>query len=178
MGAKLVREVAQKTQDKTGDGTTTATLLAQAIITEGLKNITSGANPIEIKRGIDAAVTTVVEYIGSMSTPVKDREKILQVATVSANNDEEIGKLISDAMEKVGYGGLISDTPIPWVARSSATYSSMSRASSSVIRPEPSAASRVCLAYSGLRLWNGPSSRVGIRMLSAIAARIFGPKFK
>ncbi|WML66882.1 MAG: Thermosome subunit [Methanoregula sp. SKADARSKE-2] len=108
MGAKLVKEVAQKTQDKTGDGTTTATLLAQAIITEGLKNITSGANPIEIKKGIDAAVSTVVRYIGSMSTPVKDREKIIQVATISANNDEEIGKLISEAMEKVGYGGLIS----------------------------------------------------------------------
>jgi len=108
MGAKLVKEVAQKTQDKTGDGTTTATLLAQAIITEGLKNITSGANPIEIKRGIDAAVAAVVKHISSMSTPVKDREKILQVATISANNDEEIGKLIADAMEKVGYGGLIS----------------------------------------------------------------------
>ncbi len=108
MGAKLVKEVAQKTQDKTGDGTTTATLLAQAIITEGLKNITSGANPIEIKKGIDAAVSAVVTYIGSMSTPVKDREKIIQVATISANNDEEIGRLISDAMEKVGYGGLIS----------------------------------------------------------------------
>jgi chaperonin GroEL len=108
MGAKLVKEVAQKTQDKTGDGTTPATLLAQAIITEGLKNITSGANPIEIKRGIDAAVAAVVKHIGSISTPVKEREKILQVATISANNDEEIGKLIADAMEKVGYGGLIS----------------------------------------------------------------------
>ncbi|OPY37062.1 MAG: Thermosome subunit [Methanoregula sp. PtaU1.Bin051] len=108
MGAKLVKEVAQKTQDKTGDGTTTATLLAQAIVTEGLKNITSGANPIEVRRGIDAAVGAAVQYIGSMSTPVKDREKILQVATISANNDEEIGRLISDAMEKVGYGGLIS----------------------------------------------------------------------
>jgi len=108
MGAKLVKEVAQKTQDLTGDGTTTATLLAQAIITEGLKNITSGANPIEIKRGIDAATAAVVAYIKAMSSPVKDREKIIQVATISANNDEEIGRLISDAMEKVGYGGLIS----------------------------------------------------------------------
>jgi len=108
IGAKLIKEVAQKTQDKTGDGTTTATILAQAILTEGLKNITSGANPIEIKRGIDAAVGKAVEYIGSTSVPVKDRERILQVATVSANNDEEIGKLISDAMEKVGYGGLIT----------------------------------------------------------------------
>jgi len=108
IGAKLVKEVAQKTQDKTGDGTTTATLLAQAILTEGLKNITSGANPIEIKRGIDTAIAAAVGYIGSTSVPVKGREGILQVATVSANNDEEIGKLISDAMEKVGYGGLIT----------------------------------------------------------------------
>ncbi len=108
IGAKLVKEVAQKTQDTTGDGTTTATLLAQAILTEGLKNITSGANPIEIKRGIDAAVAKVVEYIKSTSVPVKDRDGILQVATISASNDEEIGNLIADAMEKVGYGGLIT----------------------------------------------------------------------
>ncbi|MDD4126958.1 MAG: chaperonin GroEL [Methanomicrobium sp.] len=108
MGAKLVKEVAQKTQDKTGDGTTTATLLAQSIITEGLKNITSGANPIEIKKGIDAAVNAVVDYISSVSIPVNDREKIISVATISANNDEVIGKLIADAMDKVGYGGLIS----------------------------------------------------------------------
>ncbi|MDD2472968.1 MULTISPECIES: chaperonin GroEL [unclassified Methanoculleus] len=108
IGAKLVKEVAQKTQDKTGDGTTTATLLAQAILTEGLKNISSGANPIEIRRGIDAAVTATVEYIRSTSAPVRDRDKVLQVATISANNDEEIGKLIADAMDKVGYGGLIT----------------------------------------------------------------------
>ena len=108
IGAKLVKEVAQKTQDKTGDGTTTATLLAQAILTEGLKNISSGGNPIEIKRGIDAAVAAAVDYIKSVSVPVNDRERIVQVATISANNDEEIGRLISDAMEKVGYGGLIT----------------------------------------------------------------------
>jgi chaperonin GroEL len=108
IGAKLVKEVAQKTQDKTGDGTTTATLLVQAILTEGLKNITSGGNPIEIKRGIDAAVSAAVDYIKSVSVPVNDRERIVQVATISANNDEEIGRLISDAMEKVGYGGLIT----------------------------------------------------------------------
>jgi len=108
IGAKLVKEVAQKTQDKTGDGTTTATLLVQAILTEGLKNISAGGNPIEIKRGIDAAVASVVDYIKSVSVPVKDRERIVQVATISANNDEEIGRLISDAMEKVGYGGLIT----------------------------------------------------------------------
>ncbi|MBP2134552.1 chaperonin GroEL [Methanomicrobium sp. W14] len=108
MGAKLVKEVAQKTQDNTGDGTTTATLLAQSIITEGLKNITSGANPIEIKKGIDAAVNAVVGHIKSISTPVNDREKIISVATISANNDETVGKLIADAMDKVGYNGLIS----------------------------------------------------------------------
>ncbi len=108
MGAKLVKEVAQKTQDKTGDGTTTATILAQAMLIEGLKNITSGANPIEIKKGIETATTRAVGFIEKMSSPVRDREKILQVATVSANNDEEIGVLIADAMEKVGYNGLIS----------------------------------------------------------------------
>jgi len=108
MGAKLVKEVAQKTQDKTGDGTTTATLLAQSMIVEGLKNITSGANPIEVKKGIDAAVGEAVGYIRKTSVPVKDKAKIVQVATISANNDEEIGKLISEAMEKVGYNGLIS----------------------------------------------------------------------
>ncbi|WP_286879109.1 chaperonin GroEL [Methanoculleus sp. UBA413] len=108
IGAKLVKEVAQKTQDTTGDGTTTATLLAQAILTEGMKNISSGANPVEIKRGIDAAVVKTVENIRSKSVPVKDRDGILQVATISANNDAEIGQLIADAMEKVGYGGLIT----------------------------------------------------------------------
>jgi len=108
IGAKLVKEVAQKTQDRTGDGTTTATLLAQAILNEGLKNVSAGANPIEVKRGIDAAVAATVEYIRSTSVPVKDRDKILQVATISANNDEEIGKLIAEAMDKVGSGGLIT----------------------------------------------------------------------
>ncbi len=108
MGAKLVKEVAQKTQDKTGDGTTTATILAQSIISEGMKNITSGANPIEIKKGIDIAVQSIVEHIQKTSSEVRDKEKIIQVATISANNDEEIGKLISDAMDKVGYNGLIS----------------------------------------------------------------------
>ena len=108
VGAKLVKEVAQKTQDTTGDGTTTATLLAQAILSEGMKNITSGANPVEIRYGIDAAVAKTVEYIRSKSVPIKDRDGILQVATISANNDTEIGQLVADAMEKVGYGGLIT----------------------------------------------------------------------
>lgn len=108
IGAKLVKEVASKTQDTAGDGTTTATVLAQAIITEGLKNVTAGANPIEIKKGIDHAVHKVVDYLKQQSTDVKDKEKIVQVATVSANNDEEIGNLIADAMEKVGNEGVIT----------------------------------------------------------------------
>jgi len=108
MGAKLVKEVATKTQDVAGDGTTTATLLAQAILHKGMKFITVGANPIEIKRGIDKATDAVVKTIKSMSEEVKTKEKITQVATISANNDEEIGNLISDAMEKVGANGVIT----------------------------------------------------------------------
>ncbi|VVB94063.1 Thermosome subunit [uncultured archaeon] len=108
MGAKLVKEVATKTQDVAGDGTTTATLLAQAILHHGMKNITVGANPIEIKRGIDRATEMVVKTIKGMSEEVKSKEKITQVATISANNDEEIGNLISDAMDKVGANGVIT----------------------------------------------------------------------
>ncbi|MCZ7356168.1 MAG: chaperonin GroEL [Candidatus Methanoperedens sp.] len=108
MGAKLVKEVATRTQDVAGDGTTTATLLAQAILHNGMKNITVGANPIEIKRGIDKATETVVKSIKGMSEEVKTKEKITQVATISANNDEEIGNLISDAMDKVGASGVIT----------------------------------------------------------------------
>ncbi len=108
MGAKLVKEVATKTQDVAGDGTTTATLLAQAILHKGIRNITIGANPIEIKRGIDKATETVVKYIKSMSEEVRTKEKITQVATISANNDEVIGNLISDAMDKVGATGVIT----------------------------------------------------------------------
>ncbi|AKB53529.1 MULTISPECIES: chaperonin GroEL [Methanosarcina] len=108
MGAKLVKEVASKTQDNTGDGTTTATLLAQSMIREGLKNISAGANPIDVKKGIEIATEKVVGYLKSKSSEVKGKEKIVQVATVSANNDEEIGNLIADAMEKVGYNGVIT----------------------------------------------------------------------
>ncbi len=108
MGAKLVKEVASKTQDNAGDGTTTATLLAQSMVTEGLKNVTSGANPVEIKKGIEKATQEVVAFLKSKSVDVRDREKIRQVATVSANNDETIGKLIADAMERVGTNGVIT----------------------------------------------------------------------
>ncbi len=108
MGAKLIKEVASKTQDNAGDGTTTAALLTQSMVTEGLKNITSGANPIEVKKGIEKATAKVVEYLKKKSVDVKDKEKITQVGTISANNDEFIGKLIADAMEKVGHDGVIT----------------------------------------------------------------------
>ena len=108
-GAQLVKSVASKTNDDAGDGTTTATLLAQAIITEGLRNVTAGANPMDLKRGIDKAVTKVVESIKAQSETVGDNyDKIEQVATISANNDGEIGKLIADAMRKVTKDGVIT----------------------------------------------------------------------
>lgn len=108
MGAKLVKEVASQTQDKAGDGTTTATVLAQAMITEGLKNIAAGANPVEIKEGIEKATEHVVQFIKLNSSEVKDKHRISQVATISANNDERIGSLIAEAMEKVGNKGVIT----------------------------------------------------------------------
>ena len=108
-GAQLVKSVASKTGDDAGDGTTTATVLAQAICTAGLKNVAAGANPMDLKRGIDKAVAKVVEHIKSQSEQVGDNyEKIEQVATVSANNDSEIGKLIADAMKKVSKDGVIT----------------------------------------------------------------------
>ena len=108
MGAKLIKEVASKTQDDAGDGTTTATLLTQSMVSEGLKNITAGANPIEVKKGIEKATSEVVKFLKEKSIPVKGKEKIKQVATISANNDEVIGGLIADAMEKVGNDGVIT----------------------------------------------------------------------
>jgi chaperonin GroEL len=108
MGAQMVKEVATKTSDLAGDGTTTATVLAQAIFREGLKNVTAGANPMAIKRGIDATVTKVVEELKGLSTPTKGKKEIAQVGTISANNDQEIGNLIADAMEKVGKDGVIT----------------------------------------------------------------------
>ncbi len=108
-GAQLVKSVASKTGDDAGDGTTTATLLAQSIVTEGLKNVTAGANPMDIKRGIDKAVKAVVDFIAKSAEKVDDNyDKIEQVATVSANNDKEIGKLLADAMRKVSKDGVIS----------------------------------------------------------------------
>jgi chaperonin GroEL len=108
IGAKLIKEVASQTQDKAGDGTTTATLLAQQMIREGLKNIAAGSNPIEIKKGIERATEKVVQYLKEKSVPVNTKEQIAQVATTSANNDEYIGNLIADAMEKVGSKGVIT----------------------------------------------------------------------
>ncbi len=108
MGAQMVREVASKTSDVAGDGTTTATVLAQAIYREGLKNVTAGANPMDLKRGIDLAVTKVVEYLKSISRDVEGRNEIAQVGAISANNDKSIGDLIADAMEKVGKDGVIT----------------------------------------------------------------------
>ena len=108
MGAQMVKEVASKTNDVAGDGTTTATLLAEAIYREGLKNLTAGANATALKNGIDKATATVVEAIAKMSKKVKSADEIAQVATISANGDTEIGKMISDAMEKVGKDGTIT----------------------------------------------------------------------
>ena len=108
MGAQLVKEVASKTADDAGDGTTTATVLAQAIFNTGIKNVAAGANPMDLKRGIDKAVQEVVKNLRSQSKDIKDSSEISQVATVSANNDHEIGKMIADAMDKVGKDGVIT----------------------------------------------------------------------
>ena len=108
MGAQLVKEVASNTADAAGDGTTTATVLAHSIFKEGLKNVTAGANPIEIKRGMDKAVQEIINQLKAISKPVADNKSIEQVATISANSDKAIGKLIAEAMEKVGKDGVIT----------------------------------------------------------------------
>src|SRR5215468_3055096 len=108
MGAQMVKEVASKTSDLAGDGTTTATVLAQAMYREGIKNVAAGANPMDLKRGIDKAVETIVEELKKISKPVKSHKEQQQVATISANNDKKIGELIAEAMEKVGKDGVVT----------------------------------------------------------------------
>ena len=108
MGAQMLKEVAEKTSDNAGDGTTTATILAESIYREGLKNVTAGANPMALKRGIDKAVQVVVSELKGLSKPVKDKKEISQVATIAANNDHSIGDRIAEAMEKVGKDGVIT----------------------------------------------------------------------
>lgn len=108
MGAQMVKEVASKTADKAGDGTTTATVLAEAIYSEGLRNVAAGANPLDLKRGMEKAVKQVVSDLAKLCKPIKTKQEIEQVATISANGDKEIGKIIADAMEKVGKDGTIT----------------------------------------------------------------------
>ncbi len=122
IGAQMVKSVSAKTSDVAGDGTTTATVLAEAIFTEGLKNVTAGANAMAVKRGIDKGVNRVIDKLKQMSTPVKGRKEIEQVATVASNHDPEIGKIIADAMEKVGKDGVITveegkslETTVRWI---------------------------------------------------------------
>ena len=108
MGAQLAKEIAEKTKDATGDGTTSAVVLGQAIVTEGLKNVTAGANPVQLRRGIEKATAAVVEKLKELSKPVKGKEEIAQVATVAAANDTEMGKMVAEAMDKVGKDGVIT----------------------------------------------------------------------
>src|SRR5260370_29299109 len=108
MGAQMIKEVASKTSDIAGDGTTTATVLAQAIFRGGLRNVTAGANPMGLQRGIEQAVETVVEELRKMSKSTKDKKEIAQVATIAANNDPTVGSLIAEAMEKVGKDGVVT----------------------------------------------------------------------
>ncbi|HKB53937.1 MAG TPA: TCP-1/cpn60 chaperonin family protein, partial [Ramlibacter sp.] len=109
MGAQMVKEVATKTSDVAGDGTTTATVLAQAIFREGLKSVTSGINPMAIKRGIDRAVEAVIAELKKLSVPTAGKKEIAQVGRISANDDQQIGDLIAEAMEKVGKDGVITE---------------------------------------------------------------------
>ncbi|NCW81648.1 MAG: molecular chaperone GroEL, partial [Betaproteobacteria bacterium] len=107
MGAQMVKEVASKTSDNAGDGTTTATVLAQAIVREGMKYVAAGMNPMDLKRGIDKAVTALIEELKKISKPSTTSKEIAQVGSISANSDEEIGRIIAEAMEKVGKEGVI-----------------------------------------------------------------------
>ena len=108
MGAQLVKDVAQRTNDEAGDGTTTATVLAQGIVREGAKAVAAGANPMDLKRGIDAAVKAAVAHIKKSSKKIKDRDEIAQVGTISANGETEIGDILAEAMERVGDEGVIT----------------------------------------------------------------------
>jgi chaperonin GroEL len=108
MGAQMVKEVASQTSDEAGDGTTTATVLAQSILTEGLKSVAAGMNPMDLKRGIDKAVIAAVAEIKKMATPCEDTKSIAQVGTISANSDEAVGAIIAESMEKVGKEGVIT----------------------------------------------------------------------
>jgi len=122
MGARMVREVASKTSDVAGDGTTTATVMAEAIFTEGLKAVVAGVNPIQMKSGIELAVADIVEKLHKMSIKIKNRDEMANVASIAANNDREIGELLADAMAKVGKDGVITvdegkslTTDVEWV---------------------------------------------------------------
>ena len=122
MGAQMVREVASKTSDVAGDGTTTATVMAEAIFNEGLKAVTAGVNPIQMKNGIEAAVTDICDKLTSMSIKIKNKSEMANVAAIASNNDSEIGSLLADAMEKVGKDGVITvdegkslNTEVEWV---------------------------------------------------------------
>jgi len=108
MGAQMVKEVASQTSDEAGDGTTTATVLAQAVLTEGLKLVAAGINPMDLKRGIDKAVAEAVSHISEMATPCADSKSIAQVGTISANSDAAVGEIIANAMDKVGKEGVIT----------------------------------------------------------------------
>jgi len=108
IGAQLAKEIASKTNDIAGDGTTTATVLGQSIVAEGLKNVTAGANPMALKRGVEKATEKVIDRLRQLATPVTEREQMAQVAAISANNDEAVGELIGEVMEKVGKDGVVT----------------------------------------------------------------------